>query len=59
MLALQTPGIGQAFYRDASDPATSDKSDAVDLTRLQASAKQNPRGIEILGPPPFAAVNAG
>jgi quercetin dioxygenase-like cupin family protein len=56
LLTLQTPGIGQAFYRGASDPATSDDADTVDLPRLQASAQQNQRGIEILGPPPFTAV---
>jgi hypothetical protein len=59
VLAMQAPGIGQAFFRDASDPATSDASDAVDLSRLQASAEDNPRGIAILGPPPFAIAKAG
>jgi quercetin dioxygenase-like cupin family protein len=59
VLAMQAPGIGQAFFRDASDPATSDASDAVDLPRLQASAEDNPSGIAILGPPPFAVAKAG
>jgi quercetin dioxygenase-like cupin family protein len=59
VLAMQTPGIGQAFFRDASDPATSDVSDAFDLPRLEASAKDNPRGIAILGPPPFATAKVG
>jgi hypothetical protein len=27
----------------------------VDIARLRASAKDNPRAIELLGPPPFAA----
>jgi quercetin dioxygenase-like cupin family protein len=54
LLTLQTPGIGQAFYRDASDPATDDTFEAVDITRVRASAHENPRGIELLGPPPFA-----
>jgi quercetin dioxygenase-like cupin family protein len=58
LLTMQTPGIGQAFYRGASDPTTNDTSDAVDMTRLQASAKDNPRSIEILGPPPFEVVSA-
>jgi quercetin dioxygenase-like cupin family protein len=53
VLTLQTPGIGQAFYYGASEPATDDTSETVDMARLQASAKANPRGIEILGPPPF------
>jgi quercetin dioxygenase-like cupin family protein len=59
LLAMQSPGIGQAFYRDASDPATSDASDAIDMLRLQASARDNPSGIAILGPPPFASANVG
>lgn len=54
LLTFQTPGIGQAFYRGASDPATSDDADTVDLARLRASAEANQSGIEILGPPPFA-----
>ena len=59
LLTMQAPGIGEAFYRGASDPATSDASDAVDMPRLQASAKDNPRGIAILGPPPFATAKVG
>jgi quercetin dioxygenase-like cupin family protein len=59
LLAMQTPGIGQAFYRDASHPPTSDASDAIDMLRLQASARDNPSGIAILGPPPFASANVG
>ena len=58
ILSLQSPGAGQAFYRGASEPATDDRVDAVDLARLQASAKEN-GGVEILGPPPFEAVPAG
>jgi quercetin dioxygenase-like cupin family protein len=53
LLSLQTPATGQSFYRDASEPAVSDAADVVDIPRLQASAKQNPRGITLLGPPPF------
>jgi len=56
LLTLQTPGIGQAFYRGASEPATDDTSDALDIARLQASAIENPHGIQILGPSPFEAV---
>ena len=52
LLTMQTPAIGQAFYRGASEPAKGDASDTVDIARVQASAKANPRGIEILGPPP-------
>jgi quercetin dioxygenase-like cupin family protein len=57
LLAIQTPGaVGQPFYRGASDAATSDNADMVDFARLQATAADNPRGITILGPPPFARV---
>ncbi len=55
MLALQTPGSGEAFYRDASEPAT-DETDAErppDLDRLRAAAERHPDIIQILGPPPF------
>ena len=53
LLTFQTPGLGQAFYRGASDPATDDTTDTVDIARVQASAKDNPRSVELLGPPPF------
>ena len=58
ILALQTPGIGQAFYRGASEPAIDDESETVDIARLQMSAQENPRGVELLGPPPFAPLEA-
>ncbi len=57
ILFLQTPGSGEAFYRDASEPAT-DETDAErppDLDRLRASAERHPDIIQILGPPPFEA----
>lgn len=55
MIAIQTPGaVGQAFYRGASDTATDNTADTLDLARLHATASDNPRGITILGPPPFA-----
>ena len=53
LLSMQTPGIGQGFYRGASEPANSDQTDKLDIARLQASAQQNPRGIQLLAPPPF------
>jgi quercetin dioxygenase-like cupin family protein len=56
LLTVQTPGIGQGFYRGASEPASDDTPDTVDIPRLQASARENPRGVELLGPPPFASV---
>src|ERR671912_1479234 len=58
ILALHTPGSGEAFYRDASEPST-DETDAErppDFDRLRAAAERNPSCIEILGPPPFEAV---
>ena len=58
LLTMQTPGIGQGFYRGASEPASDDRADAVDIARLQASARANPRGVELLGPPPFANLKA-
>ena len=59
LLSIQSPGgVGQAFYRGASDPATSDSPDTLDLARLQATAAENPDGIVILGPPPFAPAAA-
>lgn len=60
LLSLHSPAsMSQAFYRGASEPATDDTSERVDLARLQAAAKDNPRGIEILGPPPFETAQVG
>jgi quercetin dioxygenase-like cupin family protein len=60
LITLHSPAAtSQAFYRGASEPATDGTSETVDLARLQASARENPRGIEILGPPPFEAARAG
>jgi quercetin dioxygenase-like cupin family protein len=61
ILFLQTPGSGEAFYRDASEPST-DENDAErppDLDRLRAAAERHPDIIEILGPPPFEAAKEG
>jgi quercetin dioxygenase-like cupin family protein len=53
MLCLQTPGTGEKFYLDASDPAVpGEPPTPVDFGRVQASA-QATGAIEILGPPPF------
>jgi quercetin dioxygenase-like cupin family protein len=54
ILFLETPGSSEAFYRGASEPATTDLeiSAPVDFARVRASAERN-GGIEILGPPPF------
>jgi quercetin dioxygenase-like cupin family protein len=55
LITLQSPGgVGQAFYRGASDPAVDDSVDNVDIPRLQTTAAENPRGIKLLGPAPFA-----
>jgi quercetin dioxygenase-like cupin family protein len=53
LLTLQTPGIGQGFYRGASEPATDNTPEMVDIARIQASAKDNPCKMDLLGPPPF------
>jgi quercetin dioxygenase-like cupin family protein len=57
ILFLQTPGSGEAFYRDASEPSTeeTDAERPPDLERLRAAAQRHPDTIEILGPPPFEA----
>ena len=58
LLTLQSPGtMGQAFYRGASDPAVDSVVDIVDIARLQTVAAQNPSGIKLLGPPPFATAS--
>ncbi|ORI22613.1 cupin domain-containing protein [Rhodococcus sp. 1168] len=54
LLCLHTPGCCQRFYLGASDPLTAENAGTVDMGRVQASAEQY-GGIEILGPPPFAA----
>jgi quercetin dioxygenase-like cupin family protein len=59
LITLQSPAVGQAFYRDASEPAADDSADAVDIARLQASATANPSGIDLLGPPPFEPLQVG
>ncbi|MDQ6774390.1 MAG: cupin domain-containing protein [Candidatus Dormibacteraeota bacterium] len=56
MLVLETPSGSEAFYRGASVTATDDllAEAPVDMHRVQQSAQQH-GGIEIVGPPPFAA----
>ena len=55
LLVLMVPGAGEAFFRSASDPATSEDDAArpPDIDRLRAAAERSP-SIELLGPPPFA-----
>jgi quercetin dioxygenase-like cupin family protein len=56
ILSLQTPGSGEAFYRDTSEPATAETDPGrTDWDRLRAAAERHPDIIEILGPPPFEA----
>jgi quercetin dioxygenase-like cupin family protein len=53
MLCLQTPGTGEAFYRQASEPAISGLAPLpIDFKRV-AEAASHTGAIEILGPPPF------
>ena len=54
MLALQTPGTGEAFYRQASDPVGSDEDGArpPDWPRLRGVAERS-ESIDLVGPPPF------
>ena len=56
VLALQTPGTGESFYREAGEPVHSaaDAARPADWPRLRAVAQRSDR-IELLGPPPFAA----
>ncbi len=58
LLVFQTPGVGQGFYRGASEPATSDAAARVDFARLRAVAQTNP-GVEILGAAPFDLTKVG
>ncbi|MBA3615782.1 MAG: cupin domain-containing protein [Rubrobacteraceae bacterium] len=61
ILTLQTPGSGEAFYRDATEPASAetDPGRPPDWERLRAAAERHPDLIEILGPPPFEAAKEG
>jgi len=54
--ALQTPGSGEVFYREASEPANAETDPGrTDWDRLRAAAERHPDIIQILGPPPFEA----
>ncbi len=55
ILCVQTPGSGEAFFRQASIPAPDgpDASGPVDIGRVADAARQT--GVtELLGPPPFS-----
>lgn len=54
VFCFQTPGAGESFYLDASEPADgTHPADAVDIPRLQDAAAHNPAAVRFLGPPPF------
>ena len=55
LLAMQTPGTGDAFYRAATEPVRSpeDAARPPDWERLREAARSSD-SIELLGPPPFA-----
>lgn len=55
ILALQTPGSGEPFYRDASEPITGDVDPGrpPEWDRLRAAAARHPNIIQIHGPSPF------
>jgi quercetin dioxygenase-like cupin family protein len=53
MLTLLTPGLGEDFFRIASEPAPAGSAPIpVDFDRIRDAALQT-GAIEILGPPPF------
>ncbi|HZU18951.1 MAG TPA: cupin domain-containing protein [Candidatus Dormibacteraeota bacterium] len=56
LLCAVVPGTGEAFFREASDPAASESElRRPDFERLEAVAARSD-SIEVLGPPPFAAI---
>lgn len=59
VLVMLAPGAGEAFFRSASDPVSSDADESrpPDLERLRAAAAASDT-IELLGPPPFGAEQA-
>jgi quercetin dioxygenase-like cupin family protein len=59
VLSVQTPGTGEAFYRDAGEPIDSpaDAARPADWARLRAVAERS-ESIVLLGPAPFAAQQA-
>jgi quercetin dioxygenase-like cupin family protein len=61
LFCVMTPGDGDGFYLDASDPlsAETEADGSVDLARLARAAADHPTAVKLLGPPPFAGVPAG
>ncbi|MEV6411270.1 cupin domain-containing protein [Kribbella sp. NPDC051718] len=58
MLVLITPGVGQDFFFDASEPYVEGAAHEVDFGKIQESARANGSTV-ILGPPPFARLPVG
>jgi quercetin dioxygenase-like cupin family protein len=52
LLCIQTPGSGQDFYRNASEPAAASGTGLVDFDRLREVAVET-GATTITGPPPF------
>jgi quercetin dioxygenase-like cupin family protein len=57
LLCIQTPGSGQAFYRNASEPVNDATSGPVDFDRIRDVAVAT-GATTILGPPPFAMLTS-
>jgi quercetin dioxygenase-like cupin family protein len=59
LLCVLVPGAGESFYREASEPSSSDEdfSRPGDFERLGEVAAASPT-IELLGPPPFEPLAA-
>jgi len=53
LLSFQTPGGAQAFYWDASEPASHAEAGPVDFDRVRSVAAAT-GATTVLGPPPFA-----
>ena len=53
VLAIQTPGTGQDFYLQASEPVSGDATGRVDFDRIRDAATET-GATTIVGPPPFA-----
>ncbi len=55
ILTVQTPGVGQAFFAQASEPTSQTNPDGpVDFGRVREAARST-GATEIVGPPPFAS----
>jgi quercetin dioxygenase-like cupin family protein len=54
LLTLQTPGSAEAFYRMASQPATTttDPAGSIDMSKV-IEAGEKTGGMKVVGPPPF------